>query len=128
MALAHKETTKMNKKGQALVESITLLPFCIILMGALLWGTYTYFSSYLLDHWLYDSVLCIQKELTVHQCKQNLKSKVNKLPFINLTDIDLHLSFSLIHARIEYRDRFFNTYKKKISQSQNLNRFSFEKY
>ncbi|MEM7646263.1 MAG: hypothetical protein AAF203_05090 [Pseudomonadota bacterium] len=70
-----------SQKGQALIESMIVLPS---IMGFITLGLCFFHSSlchYLIDSWVYQSSFCVAKEHDQSKCRSQLKALLNSIPF-----------------------------------------------
>lgn len=118
---------KINQKGQSLLESLMLLPFCIALLSGLLWGSYIYFSNFLIDHWVYETHFCIQKEKSETACVDLFKKQFKKLPFLRLQNISTQKTKHQIKVSLQYSSELSGNYKKRWIQPRHLQFNDFQK-
>ena len=70
-----------NQKGQALIESVFVLPSIIGLITLALGGLFLTGHHYLTDHFVYQSALCLAQEKPLIECKRELKKNLSLIPF-----------------------------------------------
>ena len=71
----------ISSSGQAALESILVFPFLLVVFCSLTLGFHHFGSDYLFDHWTYQSTLCLAREKEISLCKNQLKKRLNFIPF-----------------------------------------------
>lgn len=71
-----------NQNGQALLETVFALPTILVLVGIVLIGACRFTTHYLMDHWVYQSSLCMAKEVSSERCLRQMDRKVQMMPFV----------------------------------------------
>lgn len=91
-----------NQKGQALLESLVLVPFFKVALIALIGGLYAFMSYYYIDFQSQQAALCLEKEEPESFCKSEFEKNVNLVPFIEIhwshvyrNDFTLHFESNL---------------------------------
>lgn len=117
---------KFNISGQALIESLIVLPVMIAAIGALLSGLFIFFSHSLIEHWVYESVLCVVKMEEEKICMQTLNSRIQLLPFINHTKLQNHSSRGEIAFSIYFENLLGQANEIHRTLPRNLNSGDFK--
>lgn len=73
---------KLNKKGQSLLETVVVLPFLMVLVSGLLAGLHGSAAYYLVDHWTYETSLCLAGQSSEADCRKRLKKNLALIPFL----------------------------------------------
>ena len=89
-----------NCKGQALLESLVALPFILGAISAIFITLYSMLGIYLLDHWSYQSTLCLAKEISKSSCQNQLRQRVSILPFFKISQIQMNKGFQSASTKI----------------------------
>lgn len=91
----------MNARGQALIESLLSLP--IVLSGALLLllTMYMLLSQHLLEHWVYETSVCLAQEYPSYSCETELRKKIALFSFHRLNSVTILNSAHMVETKIE---------------------------
>ena len=93
----------MNQRGQALIESMLVLPTCTGGIALILGGLYFYTAHHLTDHWVYQTSMCLAEDKPEQECSQDLKKHIHKLSFHNIQKLGLKRTKDQILVRLKTR-------------------------
>ncbi len=72
------------QKGQALIESLLLMPFIkLLFLGGLLMS-YSFISYYYIDYEFYQGALCLEKEFSYNECQNKFVERIKQVPFLEI--------------------------------------------
>lgn len=106
-----------NNKGQALVETIVIMKFVVLGVSALLVGLHCLLLTYLSDHWVYQSAICISQEQPKWICKKELNRNLSMIPFSKHKI--LQFGKSETNANVQVRTIFLSyefNFEEKVSR------------
>ncbi len=69
-------------KGQALFETLFTLPIVMGGLSLILCFLYSWTSHFLIDHWVYQSALCLAENQAPRHCQKELVEKLKQVPFL----------------------------------------------
>ncbi len=75
-------TLYFNKRGQALVETLVSLPVLMAGGALVLAGLHSLCTFYLVDHWTYESALCLAQEKST--CRKELDQRLMQIPYASV--------------------------------------------
>jgi hypothetical protein len=96
-----------GNRGQALAESLFVIPLAMAVVNISGLGFLYLSTQYLVDHWLYQSALCIAERRPPYVCKDSLSNNLQMLPWQSHhirrwqhseTTIELELEFTLFRS------------------------------
>ena len=90
-----------RSRGQALLESVLVLPFISVVFCSLMLGFHHLGSHYLFDHWTYQSALCLAKENDSVFCKNQLKKRLGFIPFSRFSITEFYKSKKQVRIRLK---------------------------
>ena len=93
----------MNQRGQALIESMLVLPTCTGGIALILGGLYFYTAHHLADHWVYQTSMCLAEDNPQQDCQNRLTKKISKLSFHNIQKLGLKRTKDQILVRLKTR-------------------------
>jgi hypothetical protein len=70
-----------NQRGQSSVEAAVMALFLVLFIVALLGGLYLMYSSYWVEHVMYESLICYQERGQKQICLSEAKRKLNRILF-----------------------------------------------
>lgn len=89
-----------NKRGQALIESLFTLPVFIGLVALATIGSFSTGAYYLTDHFVYQSALCLASAQVTKNCEQELKQKLNLIPFSHFSIQQFYKTSQQVRSQI----------------------------
>ena len=91
----------LTSRGQSLAESLFVLPFVFGVFSLLILGSHHFGSYYLSDHWVYQSAFCLAEEKDVAFCKNELKKRLNLIPFFHFSIIEFFKNKTQVRVRLK---------------------------
>ncbi len=90
-----------NSFGQALIETLFSLPLVLSAMMLVLVFLYSWTSHFLIDHWVYQSALCLSQDHSIRTCRKELEEKLNQIPFLTFQVRRMTKNSNLVHLLVE---------------------------
>lgn len=69
-----------HKSGQALVESLLSMPLLVAGVTLVLAGLHSLSLFYIVDHWTYNTAVCLVQENSPQGCREQLSKRLQQLP------------------------------------------------
>ncbi len=104
----HKFFDPVKSGGQAVLESILVLPFLLMVFCSLMLGFHHLGSRYLFDHWTYQSALCLVRENDLFFCKDQLKKRLGLIPFSRFSITEFHKNEKQVRVRVKTNTPFLS--------------------
>lgn len=73
--------TLSNQRGQSSIEAAVMALFLVLFIVALLGSLYLMYSSYWVEHVMYESLICYQERGQKQICLSEAKRKLNQILF-----------------------------------------------
>lgn len=73
--------TLSNTRGQSTIEAAAMATFLALLVVVLLGSLYLMYSSYWIEHVMYESLICYQERGQKQACLSEAKIKLNQILF-----------------------------------------------
>ena len=105
----------MNQKGQALGESLMISPVVTSLFMGIIYLFFWVISYFLVDHWAYQSTLCLASGKNRYQCQKALQKNLNKLPFVSFRFRHFHQGYGRSSVALQTTSDSFIKFKNEQS-------------
>jgi|GEM_PF-6384263 len=79
-----------NSEGQVFLETLVSLPFVVVSVSLLLSLIYSLLAYSLMDHWVYQSSICLAKFKNQHQCRSQLEKRLQPFVFHKTQSLRLY--------------------------------------